>query len=215
MVKSNYSNVEEYNFNWVKIMLVGALIIISFDLCLKVYDDITNNLNWELQYFVIAAMVLLISYLGYYGVNQPKVVLPNFLVLEEGTVSANASNNSTTLSNNEAEFKLLRDKLEHILKQFKPHLDEDLTLGKLAHQIPTTDKKLSMLLNQHMNTSFYDLINKYRVEEIKERIKSNTYEKYTLFGIACECGFKSRTSFNRIFKQETGLSPSEYKKKHL
>ncbi|WP_407654005.1 helix-turn-helix domain-containing protein [Aquimarina gracilis] len=45
-------------------------------------------------------------------------------------------------------------------------------------------------------------------------MKLEEYNKYTLFGIACKCGFKSRTSFNRIFKQETGLSPSDYKKKY-
>jgi AraC-like DNA-binding protein len=85
-------------------------------------------------------------------------------------------------------------------------------LNKLAKHIPTTDKKLSLLLNQYMNTTFYDFVNAYRVQSVKEKLASVDFDNLTLLGIAYESGFKSKTSFNRIFKKETGFSPSEYKK---
>jgi len=97
----------------------------------------------------------------------------------------------------------------------KAYLDENLTLSKLAELIPTTDKKLSTFLNQHLNITFYDMINAYRVESVKEKLLSNNYNNLTLLGIAYESGFNSKSSFNRIFKKETGLSPSEYKKSSL
>ena len=54
---------------------------------------------------------------------------------------------------------LLRLRLEYVIENDKPYLDEDLTLKKLADKIHVTDKQLSTLLNQYMNVSFYDLIN--------------------------------------------------------
>ncbi|WP_353959585.1 helix-turn-helix domain-containing protein [Aequorivita aurantiaca] len=74
-----------------------------------------------------------------------------------------------------------------------------------------SDKKLSELLNQQLSTNFYNLINEYRVNEVKQKIKDKEYYKYTLLSIAHDCGFQSKTSFNRVFKQKTGMSPSLYK----
>jgi AraC-like DNA-binding protein len=45
---------------------------------------------------------------------------------------------------------------------------------------------------------------------VKKLLESDT--KYTNLGIAFDCGFNSKSSFHRIFKEVTGLTPSEYKK---
>ncbi|WP_438425702.1 helix-turn-helix domain-containing protein [Aquimarina macrocephali] len=213
LIKSNYSNLTRYDFNWIRIMLQGALCIISIDVILKIYESFYGDFDWNVDFVSVITMVVLISFLGYYGVNQSKVLLPDY-ILEENQFTTNKSKN-TLPSFKKEEFEILKSKLEFVLVTNRPYLDEDLTLGKLANQISTTDKKLSMLLNQYMNTTFYDLINTYRINVVKEKIQSDLYDNYSLFGIACECGFKSRTSFNRIFKKETGLSPSVYKKQFL
>ena len=90
-----------------------------------------------------------------------------------------------------------------------------LTLGILADAISMTDKKLSALLNHYLQTSFYDFINAYRVTEVQNKMKDERYDHYTLLAIGLECGFKSKASFNRIFKKVTGLSPSKYKSTFL
>ncbi|WP_024771438.1 helix-turn-helix domain-containing protein [Aquimarina macrocephali] len=213
LMKSNYSNLTRYDFNWIRIMLQGALCIISIDVILKIYESFYGDFDWNVDFISVITMVVLISFLGYYGVNQSKVLLPDY-ILEKNQFTTNKSKN-TLPSFKKEEFEILKSKLEFVLVTNRPYLDEDLTLGKLANQISTTDKKLSMLLNQYMNTTFYDLINTYRINVVKEKMQSDLYDNYSLFGIACECGFKSRTSFNRIFKKETGLSPSVYKKQFL
>ncbi|MDO5973125.1 helix-turn-helix domain-containing protein [Flavivirga jejuensis] len=213
-LKDNYSNLSKYDYKWIKIMLTGALFIISVDSIIRIYELLYDDSIWYQEYLIIAAMLILVIYLGYYGINQSKVLLPDFLLNKNKPIIHKSKEISLSNTKKE-EFEQLQQQLEFILTTNKPYLDEDLTLGKLAKQLSTTDKKLSIVLNQYIHTSFFDLINKHRVEAIKERIKLDTCKKYTLFGIACECGFKSRTSFNRIFKKETGFSPSEYKKKHL
>ena len=94
----------------------------------------------------------------------------------------------------------------------KPFLDENVSLKSLAELLAVSDKKLSAILNQHMEISFYDYINGYKVEDVIMKMKEPSYNKYTLLAIAFESGFNSKTSFNRIFKKVTGLSPSAYKK---
>ncbi len=211
LVKFKYSNLSTYDFNWIKMMLKGTLFIISMNFSFDIYESFYGDFEWNLEYISVVAMIILVSYLGYYGVNQSKVLLPDFLIKEDKL--NRVVKKSSFLSNSEKEeFEILRNKLNIVLKTERPYLDEDLTLNTLAKQLSTTDKKLSSLLNQYMNTTFYDLINKYRVEAIKEKMQSKMYDNYTLLGISYECGFKSKTSFNRIFKKETGLSPSAYKK---
>ncbi|WP_158655220.1 helix-turn-helix domain-containing protein [Flavivirga eckloniae] len=212
LTKFKYSNLSKYDFNWIKMMLVGAFCIMLVDLGFKVYKTFYGHFNWNTDYFSVLTMIILVSYLGYYGVNQSKVLIPDFLLKDnnDGYITPKEKSNVLSDANKEA-FETLKNRLETILKTDKPYLDEDLTLGKLSEKLSTTDKKLSTMLNQYMNISFYDLINKHRIEAVIEKMPLDAYKNYNIFGIACECGFKSRTSFNRIFKRETGLSPSDYK----
>jgi len=71
---------------------------------------------------------------------------------------------------------------------------------------------LSQVINEQFNLNFFDFVNRYRVEVFKEKIKDTVFRNYSLLGIAFECGFNSKSAFNRIFKQATGLTPSQFKK---
>lgn len=214
LIKENFSSLNDHDFLWIRRLLIGSLLIIFIDVLSELYEMAFGYLTWDSGYLTVLAMILFIAYLGYYGVSQSKILLPTFLLKEAGqTIDITDEPRSTSSINfSEQEIQLLEKKIEAVLKEDKPYLDEDLTLNKLASLLDTTDKKLSTFLNQHLQTTFYDLINKERVESVKEKLQSKTFDKYTLLGIAYESGFKSKTSFNRIFKKETGLSPSEYRK---
>jgi AraC-like DNA-binding protein len=71
---------------------------------------------------------------------------------------------------------------------------------------------LSQLLNQNLEVSFSDFVNRYRVEYAMRRIDDPSSRDFTLVAIAREAGFSSKTSFNRAFKKVTGKTPSEYQK---
>ena len=210
IVPLNFSTIPKSDLSWVRNMLVGSIIVASVSLLMNVRDIITGN-QVDTDWIILILVTIFIAYLGYYGVKQTKMLLPDFLILESNT-KKNKLNNTSRYSYDENELKQLKKMLLSIVNEQKVYLDEDLTLNKLAQQIPTTDKKLSTLLNQYMKTTFYDFVNKHRVESVKEKLKSNDFAHLTILGIAYESGFNSKTSFNRIFKKETGLSPSEYKK---
>ena len=216
LIKTNYSSLGNHDFLWIKKLLTGCLLVIVLDALSELYELVFGTLSWDAGYITVVAMIGLIVYLGYHGINQSKILLPDFLLGVE-KVRPGPENETKPVSNitfSENEFEAFRDKLSLVLKNEKPYLDEDLTLNKLAQLMSTTDKKLSTFLNQYLDTTFYDLINKERVASVKEKLLSGDFENYTLLGVAFESGFKSKTSFNRIFKKETGLSPSEYRKTH-
>lgn len=97
-----------------------------------------------------------------------------------------------------------------LMEEQKPYLDCELTLGKVAAMLDMTEHELSSLLHTGMHTSFYDLINGYRIETVKEKLIQPDAIKYTIMSAAYESGFNSRSTFYRIFKEYTGMQPREF-----
>lgn len=92
----------------------------------------------------------------------------------------------------------------------KPYLDRELTIFDLSDQLKIPRHILSEVINEHMGMNFYNLVNEYRVNEVKERMKSDDMKQLTILGIAYDSGFNSKSSFNTIFKEKTHQTPSEY-----
>lgn len=217
LVKLNYSNLENRNLNWVKYMLSASIVILTIDVSTSVYESFAGDMGFETGYFTVIPVVFMVAYLGYYGTFQSKVLLPDFLfdttkknLITDKIVSEDSSKK---YNYNPSEMKALAQEINELMDRKKPFLEEDLTLTALAKLLDVPDKKLSTLLNQNMNTSFYDYVNGFRVDEVKKVMSSPDGYKYTLLAIAFDCGFKSKSSFNRIFKKTTNLSPSDYRKK--
>jgi AraC-like DNA-binding protein len=203
----NFSNFKNKELLWVKHMLISALFIVVVDIIAFIYDFILPNSYFETDFVIILLLVLFLYFLGYYGVKQSRVLVPDFLL-----DPINENKASISLQNiDDVKIKQHISKIKEVLIKEKLFLDEDLTLNKLATAISLSDKKLSAIINQKMNTSFYDLINSCRLKEFKKRIVSGEFENLTILGIAYDCGFKSKSTFNRLFKLNTGISPSEYK----
>ena len=104
--------------------------------------------------------------------------------------------------------KLLEDHME----KNKPFKDRELTIFDLADQLNIPRHFLSEVINEHLGKNFYTLVNEYRIEEVKKRMIDPSYKHLTILAIAYDAGFNSKSSFNTIFKQKTGMTPSEYLK---
>lgn len=92
----------------------------------------------------------------------------------------------------------------------KLYLDPALDLPRLSETIQVPAKLISATVNQYMDRSFNQFVNEYRVEEFKRRILEPGAENMTLPGLAASCGFNSPATFQRSFKQITGLTPTEF-----
>jgi len=89
-------------------------------------------------------------------------------------------------------------------------LNADLNLSGLAQHCGAAPKLLSTVLNQHMDTTFNEFVNGYRVGAVKKKMLEPESRQLTIAGLAYECGFNSLPTFQRAFKAATGMSPKEY-----
>ncbi|HSA33136.1 MAG TPA: two-component regulator propeller domain-containing protein [bacterium] len=100
--------------------------------------------------------------------------------------------------------------LDHLDKE-KPYKDPDITLARLADRIGLTPHMLSQLLNDRLNKNFNHFINDYRIDEVKKLLDTPS-NRDKLLAIAYDAGFRSKTTFNTMFKRSTGKTPSEYRR---
>ena len=94
----------------------------------------------------------------------------------------------------------------------KLYLNGKLSIQDVSENLNIPRQFISEVLNEHMDISFQDFINQYRVEEFVKRLKNDQNNNFTLLGIATDVGFNSKSSFNAIFKKFKGLTPTQYKK---
>lgn len=112
----------------------------------------------------------------------------------------------------EYNYKLDYPHVEHLKKLLtygKIHREMRLNRAALAKKLHINEHYLSRIINRHFGKNFNDLINNYRVEEAKERLMNEPDQQITTIGF--EVGFNSIASFNRVFKEKTGISPTEFK----
>jgi len=90
--------------------------------------------------------------------------------------------------------------------------DPELTLATLSARTGMAPATLSKVINRGFGSNFNDFINAHRVEAVKRLLLSGAQQRQTLLGIAYDCGFNSKNTFNRAFRKHTGQAPSEYLK---
>ena len=86
----------------------------------------------------------------------------------------------------------------------------ELSITEVASKLGVHPNYLSQIINQREKKNFYDFVNGFRFEEFKRLIAANKNQQYTLLALAYDCGFSSKSSFNRYFKRATGKTPSEF-----
>jgi AraC-like DNA-binding protein len=99
------------------------------------------------------------------------------------------------------------------LTTHEAYTNPDLTLDKLSEAVHATPQKVSMVINHQSGKNFNQFINGFRVEASKKLLKSSKHAHFTIAAIGMEAGFNSVNTFNQAFKKETGITPSEFRKR--
>ncbi|EKB51202.1 helix-turn-helix domain-containing protein [Cecembia lonarensis] len=215
--EDNFSNIESQHLAWLKMALKSVLFLwfIGFFSQLAVITDLfTLDLANE-DLFINIAVSILVIYMGYYGFRQA----PVFLGVSMFTLAKQAESDQEVMMEkyhhsplDEALVKQYAKLLEELMAEKKPYIDPELNLSKLAAELNLSTNQLSQVINQFYKKNFYEYINSYRIEAVKNRLANGDQKTTTLLGIALEAGFYSKATFNRFFKKYTGQTPSEYLK---
>ena len=101
--------------------------------------------------------------------------------------------------------------LDRVMDEDKAYCDEDLTLGRLAETLEVSAYQLSEILNIEKGASFASYVNEYRIGEARRLLQEE--EERSVLSIAYAVGFNSKSRFNAVFKQITGNTPSQFRKR--
>ena len=104
-------------------------------------------------------------------------------------------------------------KLTYLLETKKVFRNENLSVQLLAKELAIPTYQLSRIINEHMNKTFPELINHYRIEEAKKLLTITKESDQKILDIGYDVGFSTKTSFNKVFKKYTRMTPSEFRKK--
>ena len=99
------------------------------------------------------------------------------------------------------------------MQTHKPYLEPELTLEQLASRLTFKPRILSQAINEILGQTFYDFINRHRIEEASRLLTNPKDEKITILEVLYKVGFNSKSSFYTLFKKYTGLTPTEFRKK--
>ncbi len=103
-------------------------------------------------------------------------------------------------------------RLEDLFENKEVYLKKNLTMSKTAHSLKTNTSYLSALIHKHYNCKFNQFVNRYRIEKACELLSNREMDIYSIEGIADMAGFQSKSVFNRVFKEATGIHPSVFRK---
>lgn len=112
-------------------------------------------------------------------------------------------------SASEDEKKILLS-LHKIMHDDKRFLEHKYSINNLGTDLAITPHLLSHFLNRHLQMSFPDFLNRYRIEYCVEKMKNGEADRFKLEALAFDCGFNNRNSFRIAFKRFTGRTPSDY-----
>ena len=107
---------------------------------------------------------------------------------------------------------ILLEQLEQYILGEAAYKNSTLTVSEIAHHLGTHSKAVSTIINSQFNMNFNDWVNKHRVMAVLRMFDQGFHEEQTILSIALECGFNSKSTFNRAFKKHTGTTPIQYLK---
>ena len=209
LINANFSYEEKINLDWLKYCIWGLGIIYIVVAITSILEPFGVFGDFNVDTIIFFFVTLFIFSLGYFGIRHQGIFANSAQRTKEVIIPANESGyKNSGLKKEEAE--ALNQKLLKLMVNDKPYLEPKLTLSILADKLNTSTNYLSQTINQFQKVNFYDFVNTYRIEEFKYLVTDPKNKNFSLLALAYDSGFNSKSSFNQVFKKQTGLTPSQF-----
>lgn len=180
---------------------ISAFILVLHSLTensvLKVID--TYYMSYFSEYLNTPLYAILSLYLIFYALSQSKS-FKSFFLNEQEHINQEIIDGKG----------IINQRIETYFYDDKIYRNSNLKIKDAANKIGVSEKILAAYLQNELNTNFKDFINTLRVNEFKSLLNKSENKQYSLLGISEECGFKSKATFYRVFKNKEGITPNEY-----
>lgn len=206
-LKQQCSTLERLNEDWLSLSLLT--LFIAYGAITLVYSVNHAHIRVPVNQSLSVILALMVYVFGIGILRRPELLRGIPLQPQEQIDKQKKYNHS--IMDKDA-LRIRFEKLERHMRQSMSYKDSELTLSTLARQVGLSSHQLSEVINRGANVNFYDYVNSYRVEAVTALLADRENAGRNILDLAFEAGFNSKASFNRIFKNATGISPSLYRK---
>ena len=203
-ISNFYSNLQGRELVWVKLLTFSFLLTSIISIVVNALGRgyfMNNDFLLALPSLLFSLLFLII---GLQGNKQDHRIKE----MEKDEIE----NGVTEFDFSDKRQNTLKIELYKLFNDGKLYLNPDLRVTDLCRLLFTNRTYLSRLINEYSGLSFNDFVNRYRVVYSIGMMESDIQEKYSHAQIAEQSGFGSISSYNRAFKKEMGIAPSEYKR---
>jgi len=204
-INAYFSNTFKLELNWILSFLIVFTMLFLYDSVQTFVSSLLVEMSYTQQYWLNIFMALIVLYVGVRGYFTDTSKLQN-INFDFSPTSDTIKINTHSSNNIEKEVLFLKD----YMNNEKPYLDPELNLISLSKKLNFSRAKLSEIINDGFEKNFNDFVNTYRVNAVKSMLEEGKQNQLSLLGIALECGFNSKATFNRVFKKLTQQSPTQY-----
>lgn len=202
-IRDRHSNLENKELSWLEIPIVIYSFFWVLWVSLRIVDIIYYGDTLRPYYFNAGFLILSIItfWVCFKGYVSSKIGTSGFL---------NSPVPKPIMKIEQKELLSIAHDLQEKMKSEQFYLDSDLTLKKLAQQIGCSENTISKALNSCLGLSFHQFVNQYRIDAFKRNLERQELSHLNFLGIALESGFGSKSTFNLVFKKNTGITPKQY-----
>jgi len=214
------SYADEIAFKWIKYFAMAFSLILILRVLHFIINPEWGNFGRKYWYYLCFSILLLyISITGYsnttkvtlnLGANRLDPITP----LEPSVPKVQTETSTEPEEEEILDLQEWKEKITHLFDAENIYQNPSLTLTDLANLLTTNRNIISKAINQEFKMNFNDLVNQKRVEAVINKLKKGDHIRNTLLSIALDCGFNSKTTFNRAFKKHTTLTPKQYISKY-
>ncbi len=223
-IKASFSFIDPIQLNWLNQSTWAFLSIAGVAMLIFIISNLQLlPVDIDTAYSIVSlAMVLALFYISFHGIRQYTVAeyygkhSDETILFESPPQSVvELPEKYKTSSLTSAEQEAIYQSLLQLFENRNLFLEPKLQLQEVADLLSITTHNLSQTINSITSKPFYDFVNGYRVKHLQKLLADSSKKKFTILALGMDSGFNSKASLNRIFKEQTGLSPKEYQLRNL
>lgn len=207
-IQQFFSNTSKKELNWIRNFLLVYSFIFVYGLLQLFVDEYIMEMSWTQKWWIQFFSAVALLYFGVKGYFTDFEFLEDF----EKPKTKPAPHSVVVPTEMNAILIERKEDITTLFQEEKIFLDPELNLNQLSQKTELSRGEVSEVINLGFGMNFNDFVNQFRIEEFKRRLSGGDHEQYSLVGLAFECGFNSKATFNRVFKKAVQQTPTEYLK---